>query len=147
MEFGHFVDQLMMVLPFWHYKIDRPFKQTQKENHAAMTLETYYCLQMLRWCGPMTMSELALRLRLTKQQATRTIDRLYQHGLIRRLLEEEDRRVVRIEITEQALKYLGDHVRQNMAFLNGMEQKLGAQEFEEFGKAVETLLRVLPKLD
>ena len=34
------IETLLAVLPYWHYKIDRPFKQRHKN---AMSLETYYC--------------------------------------------------------------------------------------------------------
>lgn len=146
MDLSHFTEKLMALLPYWHYKIDRPFKQTQKENHAAMSLETYYCLQMLRCDGPMTMTELAHRLLLTKQQATRTIDHLYRHGLVIRLPDPEDRRLVRIEITPQAVEYLHHHIRQNAIFLNSLPDQLSADELAEFDGAVSTLLRLLPKL-
>lgn len=146
MDLSHFTEKLMAVLPYWHYKIDRPFKQTQKENHAAMSLETYYCLQMLRCDGPMTMTELARRLRLTKQQATRTIDYLYQYGLVIRLPDPEDRRLVRIEITPQAVEYLHRHIQQNAVFLETLPDQLSPDELAEFDGAVSTLLRLLPKL-
>lgn len=146
-EFAEFVDHLMLALPYWHYKLDRPFKQAQKENQAAMTLETFYCLQMLRAEGPVTMGELAQRLRLTKQQATRTIDHLYAHGLVRRFQEDGDRRVIRIEITEQAREYLAGHLRQNTLFLKQARRRLTDEELQAFGEAVDTLLHVLPKLD
>lgn len=146
-EYAEFVDHLMLALPYWHYKLDRPFKQAQKENQAPMSLETFYCLQMLRAEGAMTMGRLAQRLHLTKQQATRTIDHLYLHGLVQRTQGDEDRRVVRIEITGRAREYLADHLRQNTTFLKEARGRLTEEELEAFGGAVDTLLRILPLLD
>lgn len=147
MNFEQFAEGLMMALPYWHYKIDRPFKVSHKENGDSMSLETYYCLQMLRWDGAMTMSELAERLRITKQQATQMIDRLYQYDFVRRMYDREDRRVIRIEITERAVEYIKNNAAKHTDFLDGLEKKLTPEELDSLGGAIETLLRLLPKLD
>lgn len=146
MDLAHFAEKLMAVLPYWHYKLDRPFKQAQKENQAPMSPETYYCLQMLRCDGPMTMTEMAHRLLLTKQQATRTIDHLHRHGLVVRLPDRDDRRVVRIEVAAQAVEYLHQHIRQNAGFLQTLPERLDPDELDELDRAVGTLLRLLPRL-
>lgn len=147
MDLEQLAEELMMVLPYWHYKIDRPFNTSHKENGDQMSLETYYCLQMLRWDGAMTMSELAERLRITKQQATQMIDRLYKHDFVRRLYDQEDRRVIRIEITQRAVEYIKSNVTKHTQFLGGLEQKLTREELDSLSGAMETLLYLLPKLD
>lgn len=147
MDLEQLAEELMMVLPYWHYKIDRPFKMSYKENGDQMSLETYYCLQMLRWDGAMTMSELAERLRITKQQATQMIDRLYKYDFVRRLYDQEDRRVIRIEITQRAVEYIKSNVTKHARFLGGLEQKLTREELDSLSGAMETLLYLLPKLD
>lgn len=147
MDFQQFAEELMMVLPYWHYKIDRPFKMSHKENGDPMSLETYYCLQMLRWDGAMTMSELAERLRITKQQATQMIDRLYRYDFVRRMYDQEDRRVIRIEITQRAVEYVKNNVAKHTRFLDGLEKKLTPEELDSLSGAMGTLLHLLPKLD
>lgn len=147
MNFGQFIEELMIVLPYWHYKIDRPFKQSHSERGDNMSLETYYCLQMLRREGAMTMTELSRSLKITKQQATRMIDRLYQYDFVRRETNEKDRRSIRIAATDVAVEYIEKNIYQEAAFLNETERRLSAEEFEELGQAVRTLLRILPKLD
>jgi len=51
--------------------------------------------------GPCTMSELALKIRLTVSSATLIVDRLVEKGLIARERSEEDRRVVRVALTDE----------------------------------------------
>lgn len=138
-----FIETLMAVLPYWHYKIDRPFKQRHKN---AMSLETYYCLQMLRCSGPLTMSELAQRLQLKKTQATRTIELLCKYGFVRRLADAGDRRCVRIEITQTALDYIDENFYTDHQLLHDVQQSLSPEDYQELEKALETLLRLLPKL-
>ncbi len=49
--------------------------------------------------GACTMSELAVKIRLTVSSATLIVDRLVEKGLIARERSEEDRRVVRVALT------------------------------------------------
>lgn len=135
---------LLAVLPYWHYVIDRPFKQLHKGD---MSLETYYCLQMLEKAGPMPMSELAKHMGCKKQQATRIISDLIKHDFVRRLSDEEDRRIVRIEITDKALNFIEEKFYLNSSFLREAKGTLTAGELEELNGSMETLLRLLPKLD
>lgn len=137
------IETLMAVLPYWHYKIDRPFKQQHKN---AMSLETYYCLQMLHQGGPMTMSQLAGLLHIKKTQATRTIDELHKYGFVRRLADSADRRCIRIEATQVALDYIQTNFNADNEFLHKVEQSLEPAEQAELQAALETLLRVLPKI-
>ena len=48
-----FVQNLLLVMPNWHAKLVRPFKDTLNKE---MSLETYYCLETLKLCGCGTMS-------------------------------------------------------------------------------------------
>lgn len=137
------IETLLAVLPYWHYKIDRPFKQRHKN---AMSLETYYCLQMLRCSGPLTMTELAQRLRVKKAQATRTIEQLYKYGFVTRSAADGDRRCVRIEITQPALDYIEENFYTDQELARRLEQSLSDAERQALQKALETLLQVLPKL-
>jgi len=58
---------LAAVVPQWHYRIARPFKQFRE---SGITPEAYHCLQVLLWQGDgMTMSELAGLARMSRQQA------------------------------------------------------------------------------
>ena len=54
-----FVKNLLLVMPDWHSKLVRPFKETL---HREMSLETYYCLETVRKCETVTMTELAQQL-------------------------------------------------------------------------------------
>jgi DNA-binding MarR family transcriptional regulator len=51
--------------------------------------------------GECTMSELALKIRLTVSSATLIVDRLVDRGLVSRHRSLEDRRVVRVALTDE----------------------------------------------
>ena len=48
-----FVQNLLLVMPNWHAKLIKPFKDTLNRE---MSLETYYCLETVKRCGAITMT-------------------------------------------------------------------------------------------
>lgn len=144
MEQTNFTEDLLKLLPCWHYNINKPFKAFMKDK---MSLETYYCLQVMRQKGPMTMTELTHRLNVSKQQATKLIDILCEHHFVKRCSLEYDRRCITIEVTKEAEKYMEENIYQDTAFVEQLEQKLGAEDTRRLGQAVGTLLEILSRLD
>lgn len=138
------LENLLAILPYWHYKIDKQLKQSLK---SEMSLETYYCLQALNSLGPMTMTELAQNLKIPKQQATKIINNLYQYQFVKRIHDEDDRRFIRIEITRQAIDYIEQNYYRSSEFVQELEEKIGEKEVEALSGAIEVLLRILPKID
>ena len=143
-EKERFVENLLTVLPYWHCAIDKNVKRYLKDK---MSLETYYCLQTIRGGGAMPMSELADRLRISRQQATQMVQKLYEHGFVRRLQSEADRRSVKIEVTPLAEAYIQDVYYQDNTLMEELQRRIGAENMAELARAVEILLRVLPKIE
>ena len=68
---------------------------------AGVTLAQCCVLLEIDENGRLTMGQLASRLRLDNSTLSRTIDGLVGRGLVERLREDKDRRVVRIQLTEE----------------------------------------------
>ena len=68
---------------------------------AAVTLAQCLVLLEIDESGQLTMSQLASRLRLDNSTLSRTIEGLAQRRLVKRLREDQDRRVVRIRLTPE----------------------------------------------
>lgn len=144
MESEQFIENLLTVLPYWQYKLVKPIRQALK---SEMGMEAYYTLQTLRQFGAMPLTELAQRLKITKQQASKVVDGLCMHQLVQRIPDKSDRRYIQIEITDKGAEALFRIFRQDSEFLEKLKNRLGPDDLDEFGAAIETLLRVLPKLD
>lgn len=138
-----FVQNLLLVLPGWHSKLVRPFKDMLNRE---MSLETYYCLQTLKICETATMTELARQLKVPKQQVTKLVDKLNEHEFIERICEEGDRRVIRIRLTEKAVSYMDEYYLKNKDFIKSLEDQLTVEELKQLNDAVKTLGEILPKL-
>lgn len=138
-----FVQNLLLVMPNWHAKLVRPFKDTLNKE---MSLETYYCLETLKLCGCVTMSELARHLKVPKQQVTKLIDKLSEHQFVERVCREEDRRAVWIRLTPTAASYLDEYYLKNRAFITALEEQLTEEELQRLNRAVADLSEILPRL-
>ena len=139
-----FVQNLLLVMPNWHAKLIKPFKDTLNRE---MSLETYYCLQVLLRKGPMTMTELTRHLNVSKQQATKLIEILCSHDFVRRLPTEHDRRCIVIEVTGRAKDYMINTIYKDTSFADKLKQELGSDDMERLEQAVLTLSDVLSRLD
>lgn len=139
-----FVRNLIFVFPDWHANLVRPFKEMLNRE---MSLETYYCLQTLKVRETATMTELAQQLKVPKQQVTKLVDRLYEHGFVERTCREEDRRVIAIRLTPAAIAYMEEYPLRNREFIRSLEEKLTEAELEELNHAAEILRRILPRLN
>ena len=66
----------------------------------GITVSQCYLLDALATRGPLSMQELASHLRLQISTVTRLVDGLVKKKLVRRQKDSDDRRIVRVELTE-----------------------------------------------
>ncbi|WP_294578406.1 MarR family transcriptional regulator [uncultured Anaerofustis sp.] len=139
----NFTRKLLKLLPYWHYKIDKPFKLFIKDK---MSLETYYCLQILLENGPMTMSQICNKLNISKQRATTLIEKLYEHKFVERKTNERDRRYIDIFVSKTGKDYIEKNIYNNKEFINSLEKGLTKEDLIKLEGSINTLLEVLTKI-
>lgn len=139
----NFTRKLLKLLPYWHYKIDKPFKLFIKDK---MSLETYYCLQILLENGPMTMSQICNKLNISKQRATTLIEKLYEHKFVERKTNERDRRYIDIFVSKTGRDYIEKNIYNNKEFINSLEKELIKEDLIKLEDSINTLLEVLTKI-
>lgn len=104
-----------------------------------ISLPQLHLLMTLQQDGPMTVSELAHLLHVSAPSASAILDRMEERGLVRRIRDVVDRRVVRIEMS--------DHGRGVLEELTWMKQDqlqrlLGAMTEEELGDVIRGVMAV-----
>jgi DNA-binding MarR family transcriptional regulator len=67
----------------------------------GLTAPQLWALKTLAHSGPLTTGELALALMVHQSSTSLLVARLERRGLVRRIRQKEDRRFVRIELTER----------------------------------------------
>ena len=128
---------LLATMPQWHYWIDKPFKALLDDH---ISLGMYYCIQMLKEHGKsMTMTELARTTHSHKQQITKTVDRLTECKFAERVSDPNDRRIVRLQLTQEGLNYSERFLSQNAVYYQSMFDEMPPEERENFYQALRTL--------
>jgi DNA-binding MarR family transcriptional regulator len=70
-------------------------------DELGVTASQGYILLALPATGSVTMNDLSVTMKLANSTMTRMADQLFQKGMIAREADPEDRRIVRVRLTEQ----------------------------------------------
>lgn len=136
-------EELLDLLPLWYCQITKVFEQCL--DHGV-SLDHYYCIRAIQWVGGLvTMTALADRLQITKQHATKMVNRLVELNFVKRVYDPSDRRVVKVEVTDEGGKFAADFLEKEAGGLRTLIEKMDVQEQEDFTDAVKTLNRILFK--
>ena len=135
---------LAAVMPQWHYRIARPFKQF---HESGLTPEVCHCLMTLLHQGDgITMTELARLAGMSRQQTTKVVDRLIRGGFALRENDPNDRRVIRLRTTDYARKYLEQFQHNQAEYYETMFEDMGEEDRASFCAAMEMLRDVFGRL-
>lgn len=144
MQFTEIQEMLLTLLPLWNYRIAKPFKQLLEEG---ISLEMYYCIRTLQWGGGiMTMSELAQYTKMQKQQMTQMVNRLVEQGLVERIYEPSNRRIIKIHLTDKAAEYLEQFLEHDAGCFRPLLEEMTPQNIADFKKGLELLINVFSSM-
>ncbi len=87
----------LTLLAYIREKFFRPFDQITRSRLSSFQ---FFAVSILYRKGSLPMSELAGEMRISKQQLTPLINKLIDHGLLVKKTDKDDRRIVRLEITD-----------------------------------------------
>ena len=97
--------------------------------------------------GPRRMREVAAFLRVGMPSATSMIDRLVRKGLVRRVEDATDRRVVACELTGDGMEAVERFWRMRRARAESIADALTEEELAQAAPALEILVRAIARLD
>lgn len=137
-------EKLLSLLPVWNYQIAKPFKQLLDEG---VSLDMYYCIKTLEWCGgASSMTQLAGLTKMPKQQMTKMADRLVEQGFVTRYDDPDDRRIVMIRLTDKAKEYIDYFLEHDASCFRPLLEQMTARDLEDFGNALGQLIEVFCRL-
>ncbi len=108
-----------------------------------MTPPQMAALATLSAVGECTMTQLSFFLGLALPTTTGIIDRLTKGGLVSRRRDEEDRRVVRVVITDTGRERLGESIEVRRETLGEMIEEMEAEPAEELVVTIKKLCDLL----
>lgn len=119
------------------------FRPLEHKTRSRLSHGQYHAVSLLYRSGSRSMSELANEMQISKQQLTPLVNKLIDQGLLVKKEDENDRRVVRIDVTEQGkgiVKELFEEVR-----LDILEKlrKLSGEELAELDYMLKRIIEIL----
>ncbi|MEW8958584.1 MAG: MarR family transcriptional regulator [Moorella sp. (in: firmicutes)] len=115
------VDALWQFWRLWR-QVSHPVRK------GKITPEQYWLLKRLKNEGPLNIGELAEGLGITSSSATTATKRLAKMGLVRRVRQKEDERVVTVELTSGGLEMLEQWASEQRAALASLLTSLTLEE-------------------
>ena len=101
-----------------------------------ITIAQYRTLVVLASRGPQRLADLAEHLGVTPPTAGRMCDRLARRGLVARQRAHDDRRVVRISLTEDGRRIVDDATRRRRVFLARILAAMPAERRQDAAAAL-----------
>ena len=123
-------------------KISRRFRQLHIDR---LSQTEYLLLAIIVERKYLPMSELCERAMMRKQQVTQTVNQLEDKSLVVRVRNSENRRVVWLEPTEQALEVAREVQRALVEELSRIFGQLKDDSLEESLQAMRTINRILER--
>ncbi|HON87731.1 MAG: MarR family transcriptional regulator [Firmicutes bacterium] len=104
-----------------------------------ITTPQFLALQVLRDEPGITMGELCEKLFLACSTATDLVDRMEKNGYVNRQRDLEDRRVIRLFITEKGEEIIHEVILARRRYVEQILKQLSAEEIEQLATSLEKL--------
>lgn len=104
----------------------------------GITLEQFHILRHIRK-GFCHVGDLAEKKQISRSAVSQAVDALVAKGLVTRLREDADRRLVRLELTQHASEVMDSNFRDTRDWMKQKMQSLSPGQLKEIGMAMEVL--------
>ncbi len=141
------IDEMVRIPPILHRKLHRDlFKVVLEEVGADIAHHHMMIIRLIQESGPLSSSEIGEMLAIARSQMTHSVDRLIKLGMVKREHSTEDRRKVRISLTDKGLSMLdsvdnniNNRLKEKLAILSDNELKKLAECFRHIGESFSKL--------
>jgi Transcriptional regulators len=106
----------------------------------------YQVICMLEREGDLPMSVIGDKLFMSRPHMTWNIDKLVTNGMVERVADEKDRRVIKISVTPKGKEFLKKSRKQVNEYIEMNLSSLSDNEFEELYNSMKTIKKVLLKI-
>lgn len=118
-------------------------RRLRQQADADVTASQLSALSSLERCGPLTLGELSATERVKPPTMTRIISSLEELGLVTRTADPADRRVARVEISEEGRRFVDRSRHRKDAYLAARLAALGPVDRAAMTGAVTALEHLL----
>lgn len=100
----------------------------QKTDLKNLTTRQLHCIELIHSMENPTLSELTKKMKITKASTSVMLDRLDQHGFIKKVKSDNDRRSAHVHLTERGDKAAHLHVNVHKQFAMHLTKELTDSE-------------------
>lgn len=123
--------------------VTRLARRLRQQSDAGTSPTQLSVLATIERHGPITLGDLATSERVQPPTITAAVGRLEQQELVRRRIDDTDRRVTRVEITRAGAKFLARHRSRKTAYLARCLDALEPSEQATLAEGAAILDRLL----
>lgn len=114
-------------------------------SNYTITPPQFIALQWLFEHGDMTIGDLSNKMYLAFSTTTDLVDRMENNKLVKRVRDEQDRRVVRIHLLGEGERIIEEVIDKRRKYLNAVLEDFSAVEINEFSRLLTKLHKEMIK--
>jgi DNA-binding MarR family transcriptional regulator len=139
-----FTNNIILLFPIYHKSL------IKSEGQCSLITPfnpKFRIMGMLMFYGTMQMSTISKKLCVTKPGITPLIDKLVAEKMVARQYEKEDRRIIKISLTEKGKQYLLKSRNETKETIKKNLSVLSEKDFNKLFKASEDMIQILSKIN
>ena len=109
-------------------------------------LKTFFWLILIEKYDNPSLSGIGKKFRISKSQITSRMDELVNEGLIERVHDENDRRIIRVILTSKGQDFIENNSKYFNEHLKELLSSLSLSEVEELNKSIMTIKHVVLRI-
>ncbi|MDN4607189.1 MarR family winged helix-turn-helix transcriptional regulator [Sporosarcina highlanderae] len=114
-------------------------------SNYTITTPQFIALQWLFEHGDMTIGDLSNKMYLAFSTTTDLVDRMENNNLVKRVRDEQDRRVVRIHLLVEGERVIEEVIDKRRQYLNSVLEDFSEVEINEFSRLLTKLHKEMIK--
>ncbi len=119
--------------------VARLHRRLRQSAEPGMTISQLSALASVERDGPLTLGELARIEQVRPPTITSLTGKLEQAGLVTRVIDEQDRRIHRVQVTPEGTRWLARHRRRKNAYLSRRLRALTPEDRDLLARAAGIL--------
>lgn len=116
-------------------------------NNYPITSPQFIALQWLIEEGNLTIGELSQKNGLAFSTTTDLVDRMEKNDLVKRIKDENDRRVVRIQILDKGKKIIKEVIHKRQDFLGEVLETFSPKQVEDLSELLNVLQKQMKNIN
>ena len=143
-KLGEMLDNLFLLYQLFQKNI---LKYKNSNGRIKMSFAHYLTLLMLKERGELSISEIGNQIGMKKQNMTYLTNKLVEEGLIKRLHDMSDRRVIKITLTPKGNEYLDQWRRYKIEETKRDFSFYDDEDMKKICSSIENIKQVFLRID